>query len=99
MSREGRDMPGKGKDMPGYAINVQDRSILQIARVGELDFVKSANCRNSTMNYVSDKGINGAIEDIKGETESKPWMNVMSPFFTSAFFLKRESTSIHAYDI
>ena len=30
--------------------------------------------------------INGVIEDKTGETESKAWMNVMSPFFTSARF-------------
>jgi hypothetical protein len=50
--------------------------------------VKRAKCRNSTMNDVSDKGINGEVEDKKGETESNPWMNVMSPFFTSALFLR-----------
>jgi hypothetical protein len=55
MPREGRDMPGKGRDMTGYADNMKDQSILQIARVGELDSVKTAKCRN-TMNNVSDKG-------------------------------------------
>ena len=69
-------MPGKGRDMTGYANNMlgqyannmKDQSILQIARVvGVLDFVKTAKYRN-TMNDDSDKGkvINGGIEDKKG---------------------------------
>jgi hypothetical protein len=62
---------------------------LQIARVGKVDFVKTAKRRN-TMNDSVTKVvlINGQeiVEDEKGETESKPWMNVMSPFFASALF-------------
>jgi hypothetical protein len=62
MPRNGRDMPGKGRDMPGYANNmpgyasdvhgslITDGSILQIAHVGKLDFVKTVKRTRSNMN-------------------------------------------------
>jgi hypothetical protein len=63
--------------------------------VGELDFVKRAQ-RNARIPWMLSVTkvvlINGEIvvEDKKGETESKPWMNVMSPLFASVLFEERE---------